>query len=299
MNVEQFKRFLELQGKRVIASESGYWHEAGNRVYLSIPYTRTIDPDPTELADLFRRYRILGLKYSTLDRTRGQPGAVYVVRDKSYDLHSQKRTARACVLKGLGHCTVREIDFDYLLRYGLDLNRDTMARQHRDDSLFSDPACWARLCRAGQQVEGASAWGAFVGEHLAAYMIGFVVDGCYNILHEMSRTDLRDFYPNHVLQYTVIRKTITMPDIRSVSAGLEPIFEIAGLDRFKRYAGYEKLPRNYIVVLHPALRATLLSRPGWGFLNAAHRRFPKHDTLKRVHAIANLARLSLVARDNE
>jgi hypothetical protein len=309
MNVEQFKRFLELQGKRVIASESGYWHDAGSRVYLSIPYTRTIDPDPAELADLFRRHHILGLKYSTSDQSRGQPGAVYVIRDKAYDLHSQKRTVRVCVQKGLEHCTVRKIDFDYLLQHGLDLNRDTMARQHRDDPLFSDPTRWACLCRAGQQVEGAGAWGAFVGKHLAAYLICFIIDDCCHFLHEMSCTDLHEFHPNHVLMYKVAREMITRPNIGCVSSGLQPIFDIPGLDRFKRYIGFEKLEWNYIVVLHPALQAMLLSRPGWGLLDTARRRFPKQDALKRVHAIVNIARLSLgpcpkadmvqAVRDNE
>jgi hypothetical protein len=63
------------------------------------------------------------------------------------------------------------------------------------------------------------------------------------------------------------------------------------------------------VVLHPALQAMLLSRPGWGLLDTARRRFPKQDALKRVHAIVNIARLSLgpcpkadmvqAVRDNE
>ncbi|MBN1812157.1 MAG: hypothetical protein JXA14_10005 [Anaerolineae bacterium] len=294
MNVEHFKRFLELQGRKVIESVSGYWYNAGGGVYLSIPYTRTIDPDPTELAELFCRHRILGVKYSTADRTRGHPGAIYVVRDKTYGLRNMKRTARACVRKGLERCTVRQINFDYLQEHGLRLNADTMERQYRDDPFFGDPARWARLCQAGRQVKGASAWGAFVGEQLAAYMIGFLIDDCYNILHEMSRTDLRDFYPNHVLQYTVIREAIIMPNVCSVSAGLESIFEIPGLDRFKRHAGYEKLPRNYIVVLHPVLRAILLGRLGRMILDAAHRRFPQHDRIKRVHATANMARLSLL-----
>jgi hypothetical protein len=293
MNVEQFRRFLELQGKHVIASESGYWHDAGSRVYLSIPYTCTIDPDPVELADLFRRHRIFGLKYSTLDRTRGQPGAVYVIRDKSYDLHCYKRTARVCVQKGMEHCTVQEIDFDYLLQHGLHLNLDTMTRQHRDDPLFSDPTRWACLCRAGQRVEGAGVWGAFVGKRLAAYLICFIIDDCCHFLHEMSRTDLHEFHPNHVLLYAVAREMITRPNIDRVSSGLQPIFDIPGVDRFKRYAGYEKLERNYVVVLHPALQATLLRWPGWSLLNAARRCFSKHDTLKRVHAIASIARLSL------
>jgi hypothetical protein len=184
------------------------------------------------------------------------------------------------------------IGFDYLQQHGLRLNQNTLDRQHRDDAFFSDPAQWACLCQAGQQVKGATAWGAFLEDHLAAYMITFHIDDCCHMLHAMSRTDLRKFYPNHALQYTVIREVITQPDIHCVSAGLEPIFDIPGLDRFKMHAGYEKLSRNYIVVLHPMLQAMLLSRPGWSLLHAAHRRFPEHDTLKRVHAIVDMARLS-------
>ena len=299
MNTEHFRRFLELQGRPVIASESGYWYNAGGGVYLSIPYVRTIDPDPAELAGLFRRFRILGVKYSTADPTRGRSGGIYVVRDREYGLHSLKSSARSSVQKGLASCVIREIDFDYLQQHGLPLNWDTMERQKRDDPFFSDPALWARLCQAGRQVEGAGAWGAFVGDDLAAYMIVFLVDDCYNILHEMSRTDLRQHFPNNALQYSVIQTMMTRPGIHCVSAGLEPILEIPGLDRFKRYAGYEKLPCNYIVALHPLPRAVLLGRAGWAFLCAARRRFPENDKLKRIHAIVDIARLSQSPRSLE
>ena len=292
MNTENFKRFLELQGRRVIASESGYWYDAGGGIYLSIPYTRTITPEPTEMARLFRRHRMLGVKYSTADRTRGRPGAIYLVRDRAYGLHSLKSSARGSVQKGLARCTVREVDFDYLHQHGPRLNRDTLARQARDDRFFSDPARWARLCWAGQQTEGASAWGAFVGEELAAYMICFLIDGCCNVLHEMSRTDLREYFANNALQYSVILQMIGRSGVHCVSAGLEPIIEIPGLDRFKRYAGYEKVPCNYVVTLHPLASSLLLSRPMWGLLCAARRRFPQHDVLKRVHSIVDMARLS-------
>ncbi len=292
MNEEHFGRFLELQGRRVITSKSGAWYDAGGGVYLNIPYTQTIDPDPAELSELFRRHRILGVKYSTLDQSRGRPGAVYVIHDKAYGLHSLKRTTRACVCKGLDCCTVREIGFDYLQQHGLRLNRDTMERQCRDDPFFSNPERWARLCQAGRQVEGAGAWGAFVGEQLAAYAIIFCIGDCCHILHEMSRIDLMQCHSNHALQYELICKMIARPEIQCVSIGLEPIFKIPGLDRFKRYFGYEKVARNYVVVLHPLLQALLLGWPGWALLCAARHGFPQHNGLKRVHAIVDIARLS-------
>jgi hypothetical protein len=97
----------------------------------------------------------------------------------------------------------------------------------------------------------------------------------------------------------VILQMISRPDIHSVSAGLEPIIEIPGLDRFKRYAGYEKVPCSYVVALHPLATALLLSRSAWGLLCAARRRFPQHDVLNRVHSIIDMARLSQSPRTLE
>jgi len=291
MNVENFRLFLELQGRKVIESESGYWHDTGRSIYLSFPYHATIEPSKEEIEELFRKHRPLGLKYST-DKNVGRPAALYVVRDKSYgpkDLHSM---AKRGLKKGLRLCRVERIDFDYLREHGMPLNLDTLKRQGRDDPLFSRPDRWARFCEAGKRVEGASAWGAFVDGQLAAYQITFIIDDYCHVLHRMSRTKFLRCHPNEALDYTVIREMLSTPGIHCVSAGLQSILDLPGLDRYKLRMGYQKRRMNFVVVLHPLLEPLLLGRLGEGLLGVAGRLAPDNDALKRVIATVDIARWS-------
>jgi len=291
MNVENFRLFLELQGRKVIESESGYWHDTGRSIYLSFPYHATIEPSKEEIEELFRKHRPLGLKYST-DKNVGRPAALYVVRDKSYgpkDLHSM---AKRGLKKGLRLCRVERIDFDYLREHGMPLNLDTLKRQGRDDPLFSRPDRWARFCEAGKRVEGASAWGAFVDGQLAAYQITFIIDDYCHVLHRMSRTKFLRCHPNEALDYTVIREMISSPGINCVACGLQSILDLPGLDGYKLRMGYQKRRMNFVVVLHPLLEPLLLSRLGEGLLGVAGRLAPDNDALKRVIATVDIARWS-------
>jgi len=291
MNVENFRLFLELQGRKVIESESGYWHDTGRSIYLSFPYHATIEPSKEEIEELFHKHRLLGLKYST-DKDMGKPAALYVICDKSFDFKNLHRKTKSGVRKGLKRCHVERIDFDYLREHGMPLNLDTLKRQGRDDPLFSRPDRWARFCEAGKRVEGAGAWGAFVDGQLAAYQVTFIIDDYCHVLHRMSRTKFLRCHPNEALDYTVIREMISSPGINCVACGLQSILDLPGLDGYKLRMGYQKRRVNFVVVLHPLLEPLLLGRLGEGLLGVAGRLAPDNDTLKRVIATVNIARWS-------
>lgn len=292
MNIEDFVEFLKLSGRKTIRSESGYWYDAGGGVYLSIPHHETRNPTAEELQELFRKHRILGVKYSANPGTRGKPGGVYILRDRSYNLLSLPRKTRAAVRQGLKNCSVREIGFDYLNEHGMPLNLDTLKRQGRDDPLFSQPDRWEQFCNAGRQVEGASAWGAFVDDQLAAYLMAFIVNECFWILHSTCRTELMPLHPNHALQYTVIQEMISKPEIELICGGNVAILDLQGLRSFKMRMGYEIMPVSLVVIFHPVLKALLLGRLGEGLLGCMSHLAGNSDKLKRIAAIVDMAKQS-------
>lgn len=291
MNIGNFVEFLERSGRKTIKSDSGYWYDAGGAVYVSIPHHELRSPSDEEIQELIRKHRILGVKYSTEPGSRGKPGGVYILSKNPYDLQSLPRKTRADVRKGLKDCLVEEIDFDDLRKHGMPLNLDTLQRQDRDDTLFSQPDQWEKFCEAGEQVEGAGAWASFVDGRLAAYLVTFVIDKCCWILHSMCRTELMSFRPNHALQYTVIKEMISRPEIDCVSGGNVSIFDLQGLRTFKGKMGYQIMPASFVVVLHPLLEAVLLNRPGHWLLNGVNR-LTGYDKLKRVVAILEMAERS-------
>jgi hypothetical protein len=292
MNAENYRRYLEAAGHRIIAGSSGYWSTVARSFYDSIPPYQVRAPDQEEVETLFRKHGAIGLKYCAPRDHAGKPSWFYVCEAQEYDLSTLHAKMRNKVRQGLRNCTVRQIDFDYLRDHGLLLNQDTLERQGRDDPQFSRPERWARLCHAGQQTEGASAWGAFVDGELAAYMITFIVDGYYNILHQMSRMDLLDTRANNALAYVATKEMLASPGIQGVSYGQASILELPGLQEYKFRLGYEKRPMRHVVALRPVLNTVLLSRLGDGLMTGLTRLFPDRDVIERISGTLDIARQS-------
>lgn len=293
LNIENYRRFLEAVGHRVIASPSGYWFDISRSFYEIIPPLQLVAPDRPEINALFRQHRMIGLKYCAPHDHVGRLSWNYICRDKDYNLKSIHPKMRNKVRQGSRSCTIRPITFEFLHDHGMPLNRDTLKRQGRDDPTFSQPAHWARLCQAGQRTEGASAWGAFVGDQLAAYMITFVTGGYSNILYQMSRTDLLPSHANNALAFLATREMLASPGIQGVSYGHASIRELrGGLEEYKVRLGYDKSPMRYVVVFHPLLNPILLSRAGDALLRSMNRLLPNHDVMKRINGILRIVRHS-------
>lgn len=293
MNLDKFRQFLELAGHSVIQVGSGLWCEMVPMFYESIPFYQTINPSQAELGMLFRDHHTLGIKYRTHEENKGKRGCIYICDDKPYEIKSLHPKMRSKVRQGLRNCVVREVDFDCLHQHGLPLNIDTLKRQNRDDATFSRPTRWARFCDAGKRVEGASAWGAFVGDQLAAYMVTFITGEYCNILYQCSCTDLLPTKANNALTYIVTGEMLSSSTINYVSYGQSSIRgDPPGLDEYKTRLGYKKRPVNFVVVLHPLLKLLLVGRLGDGLLGLLGRIARDNDVLKRARGIVDIAKQS-------
>jgi hypothetical protein len=292
MNVESYREFLERMGHRVIESESGYWFNAGPRLYESIPPFALISPSEEEVRYLFQRHRMIGIKYyADVDNT-GKSSFLYVCEDPSYDLNSLGRQTRRKIRKGLKECQVRQIDFAYLYAHGMLANRDTLTRQKRSDPTFDNPAGWKRFCQAAKQVEGALAWGAFVGDQLAAYTMAFTINGYSICLYQMSRTEMMPLYVNHALTHIATKEMLSLPGIHCVSQGHETIRDLPGLDIYKVRMGYKKRPLRQVVKFHPLAKPVMLSSVSRLALHRLRRWLPHNDPLLCAEGIINIAQRS-------
>jgi len=295
MDMNNFRRFLELIGHRVIESDSCLWCEMAPRFYESIPFYRCQILSQTETQALFQSQRVLGLKFRVRPGIRGSKGCVYICEAKHYDLESLHPKMRNKVRQGLKYCEVKQIDFDYLQKYGLPINQQTLTRHNRDDQLFSNPSNWARFCEAGKKVQGAMVWGSFYENQLAAYAVIFITGEYCNILYQHSRTDLLHTKANNVLSYIMTKELMSLPDISYVSYGLRSIRgEQPGLDEYKTRLGYKHWPVNYIVVLNPILEHFLLNRTAYGSIDLMCKIFPNNDFLKRARGIVEIAKDSYI-----
>ncbi len=252
-------RFWELQGRPVFEMGGIWWGHSRGPFYTSLPFQLKLDLGPEEAADILRRARILGLSFPSA--RPGLPAGHYAIRPEGYDLSSVSRKQRLHVTRGLEACELRPLDPDELLRKGMALNRDTLSRQSREDATFLDPRRWKAFVAAVGQCPGVAIHGALVEGRLATYLISCRDGEWLHLIYKMSSTAEREHYPNHALDFSIIRDAAEDPGIRFIGNGMTSILPNEGLDRYKRQLGYQVEPHNLRIHFHPWL-APVLSTAG-------------------------------------
>jgi hypothetical protein len=284
-------RFFELRGREIVEGAGALWYSVPGRIFMSLPYQLLPDPDPADVRSLLRRTRGLGVRYPSIHRP-GLASGLYVCRNKNYELRSVQNGLRSKIRRGLENCEVRRATVDELLSQGRQLNLDTMQRQGRYDAEFGDAVQWARLVRAIDQCPEVTPWGAFAGDRLAAYAITCREDGWLHIIHRMSRLEDLELRPNHALDFTLTRQLATRDDLEAICFGLMGLVAGHGLHDYKLGMGYEAIPQNSVLDLHPAVAPLLTSAPLVGSLKSLRRLAPKNQFVERVSTVFEGARIS-------
>jgi hypothetical protein len=292
MNYTEYAKYCRLLGYRVEETPHGIWIGISHGFFNRVPLYETTPPTEEELHTLFRRYPILGVHYAAEAGSQGKASHNFFVRDRDYDLKDLHPKSRKGVRRGLENCQVRPMSFDELHRLGMPLNLDTLARQGRDDPIFSDPNRWARFCQAGEQVEGAQAWGAFVADELAAYVVLLRMGEVVDIRYQMSRTDLMKLYPNPALNFIVTQTMICTPGVEAVYSGSPWLTTSKGLDDYKRYMGFDKEPVVFVVRLRPVVKRALFNWGGRQVIAALGRWLSDMEIYRQVQAVLDTAALS-------
>lgn len=282
-------QFMEHRGRRIAEAGGVLWHEAESRMYMSLPYTLVPNVRFEELSDLLRRVNGAGVRYPSR-KEPGLPGGLYVCRNRDYGYGAVQSRLRSMVRKGMQRCEVKPVPEEVLIREGIQLNRDTMERQGRFDSEFGDPARWTNLCKAVGKSPKIRVLGAFVDGFLAAYSVVYEEDNWTSILHQNSRVDLLEHYPNHALAFTITSEAMAKPDMEGVSYGLKSLVNTAGLHDFKLRIGFECEPQNSVCYLHPALAPVLTSGLAVWSLKKLRQLRSEDQTLQRVESVVSAAR---------
>ncbi|MCL4180307.1 MAG: GNAT family N-acetyltransferase [Verrucomicrobia bacterium] len=279
MNANQFAGWLERQGHRVVRTASSFWYNAGPRILQSFPYHRIVVPGEEEIAGLLRENKAVGLRYSApVGNSLGRVSYHSVVY-APYSIERLSSNARSCTNRGLRHCQVQRIEFERLEEDGWSLQRDTLARQHREATL--DERQWQRICRASREVEGFEVWGALVqGKLAASILVAQVEDTCY-YLYPQSHRDYFKLHVNNALVYRLTVELLSRPGVKSIFYGLESLDAPASVDEFKFRMGFEARPVRQRVVFHPWLPPRCV-RLGHSLLRRLHRSRPNAAFLAKA-----------------
>lgn len=282
-------QFMAARGRRIVESESVLWHSTDGKMLMSLPYHLALDPEPDEMRELLRSSGSLGVRYPSITR-QGSPGGLYVCRDKEYGLKTVQSRLRSKVRRGLEHCEVRAVETAELLAQGLRLNQETMARQGRYEAEFGEAESFRRLVQAIEVSRTVVAYGSFVDGVLGAYAVTYEEDRWFHILHQMSRVDCLEHYPNHALAYTLTEAALAKEEIVGMSYGLKSLVNTAGLHDFKLRMGFECLSQNMVCELHPMASGILTSGVASFGVSLARRVLPRDQRLERVESVITAAR---------
>jgi hypothetical protein len=249
-------RFLELRGRRIVRACGALWYTVPGRFLMSLPYQKMLNPHPEELRRMIREEGASGARFPSLSWT-GLESGLYVLRPRDYNIGSLHVKHRARVRHGLQHFEVRLVEKAQLMDQGRALNLTTMARQGRYDPEFGEPRQWERLVEAAFACPGVSFLGVFSGSRLTAYMVTCREDKWLHILHQMSRQEDLSNFPNHLLTYAVSAQAAADDSLEAVCYGYVPLFAADGLHEYKLRFGYEMVPHQSAIQLHPLLKAVL------------------------------------------
>lgn len=296
---QNLAEFMQRRGRRIAETPGCLWHSVENRFFMSVPYNLPVDPDPDAVHRLLESERAVGVRFPSMHRA-GLPGGFYACSRKPYELGTIHQKMRSLVRRGIETFAVRPIEEAELLRQGMQLNRDTLARQGRYDPEFGEQAHWEKLVRAVYTSVGVVAHGAFSGCRLAAYMITCRDDGWLHILHQMSRSETLQQNPNHALTFTVTSVAAADPTLQGTSYGLVSLLHTDGLHLYKTRLGYEVVERTSCFEFHPLLASVLGSQAACVVARFLQRVRPQDQRIEKIEAVLRGARTpGLLAVSND
>ena len=273
--------FFERLGHKVIRTQSSWWYDVQSGVFLTIPYYKEITPSEEEIGNLMKSEKLRALRYPTTLDSLGFLSNITVNTNSNYDISSLHQKARNQTRRGLENCKVEQLDFDWLIDNGLPLNISTAKRQGRE-SHYSNPIYWAKYCQAAKATEGVSAWGAFIEDQLAAFLISVTTENNWQewvVNHSL--TQLRNKYSNNALSFTVAQQFLKNEKSNGICYGLGSLEETGQLDHFKSRMGWTVRPIKQRLIFSKKLKLvfSLAQEPSLKLLNMV---FPKNYTVCKL-----------------
>ncbi|MBY0505760.1 MAG: hypothetical protein K2X03_17730 [Bryobacteraceae bacterium] len=295
---ERLAELLERRGRRVYEASGVWWAnvDIDSRYFTSLPDQVSIEPRRDEVQALLHRAGGVVARYPS-NRQVGLPCGAYVVQDRSYCLPKLQKRTRNFVRRGLESCQIRPVERKELLVQGLELNLATMARHGRSRPEFGDPKTWARTVEAVYSTRGSECWGAFVGDQMASYVMSCRDAGWEHLLIQMSRPELFKSYPNHAIDYFLIERAMSLPEVVGVCLGTLPLRISEGLHNYKIRMGYEVRPQDAVVVVHSLLEPLATSRLAGPLARQAGRFSQLAGLAERLEILAAGARMSSLEED--
>lgn len=221
LDFEEEARFQSSLGKKIIKTESCYWLKLYSaNVYLSWPPDFIYSVKRSTINALLSQHPFSA--FTLTNERRGAEGYVWCAKSP-YDLSSLQKKARNQTRRGLENCEIRKVDWNSLAKEGPRINKSSVIRQKRKgfyNPIFLGEQAWFADCMCCSKFNDITAWGAYVGKHLVAYLTVQVFDdGCARIRSHASDSDFLRFNPNNALIFAVTKHLLSKNNTNCVTYG--------------------------------------------------------------------------------
>lgn len=290
MSLSSLAGFYRALGRKVELLEGGLWVAETALSVMGVPGAIALRPRLKEVESLLLRMRRIAAVFSVEPGTGVEMGA-FVLRDRSYGLHSLQRQFRQQTRAALGVCEVRPVEWSELARKGLPAYRDSQLRRGAAPGVGSDEGRWAAFCEAAGKVEGMEVSGCFTRDgDLASYMVTWTHGRVCHGLQLHWADAFKELRPNHALYFETARERMGRSGIDAFSVGRQTIPAMAAVDRFKEHAGFQREPSTVAVVLHPWARWALVNPATLAILRAGRRSWGGLGHLRHLEVLEAAAR---------
>ena len=130
MSLSSLAGFYRATGRPVELLEGGLWVAETGLSVMAIPGVVGLRPRLQELNAMLRRMRRIAALFAVEPGT-GVNVSRFVLRDRSYGLHSLQRQFRQQTRAAMGVCEVRPVEWSEMVRKGLPAYRDSQLRRGR------------------------------------------------------------------------------------------------------------------------------------------------------------------------
>ena len=297
MNAKIFAEWLRRQGLQVYQTPSTFWCEVSARAYQAFPYHWVIQPSEMEISDFIRQSHALALRFSTpVASPTGMISYHIVYTEPAYALDGLDRRTRQNVRKGLKNCRVEPISLERLAAEGWELEQDTVKRQGRNIQVES--AKWQRRCRSAANLPGFEAWGALIGDRLAATLLTCQIDDCCEMISQQCHRDFLNARVNNALIYAVTETMVNRPEIREIFYTMQSLDAPPSVDEFKLRMGYSTRAVRQRVIFGPQLAPVLIPAAS-AVLSGAARLWPGNPDLPKLQGMLHFYQLGKLPIDEQ
>ena len=251
--------FYRGMGHLAISRHETLWGDAGRFSLVSHPSNRKVAATKRQIQQLLVDS---GKWIAIFCPTAGSGPTIneYILSSCDYGLQSLQRQFRNHVRRHGADALCRELTWEEMMHQTGDIHADLAVQWKQTSAHETGQDHWATAWAAARATPGLFAYGCFLKDDLAGYIIAWVEgDTCHGVLlHRNSRFDAQRI--GNVLLYNFSAATLAKPGIRKINMGRSWFPVKPSLDSFKRHAGYEECKTTLAVVLHPKLEPFLRSR---------------------------------------